>query len=244
MAEAAKTHNKGVLPAEIPEFTSGDLNMRSSVVSGASAVQAAEESNDATIELPPDEYTSADETAEYPREYTHVRSPELRRGELLILMSAAAVCGAVGGVILALSGKADPYAVEQIANDLSKDFGGIFLQRLMIGAAFLLIEYILGFFALGDILVWTAPLCCAMGLSLRIAVTESWVLIPSAVVTIAAVVTGAAVSSGFSRALMKLSRGGTVHLESSPRQRFTLNFLLYLAAVIAAAIYEGAILSK
>lgn len=238
MEEAVKTHNKGVLPSDIPEYSSGEKP-------NENAVQNTEaSSDDAMIEILPEEYpvSPSEEAVEYPHEYTHVRSPELRRGEHLIVMSAAAVCGAVGGVILALSGKADLYAVEQIVKDLSGGFGSVFLQRLIIGAAFLLIEYILGFFALGDILVWTAPLCCAMGLSLRITAAESWVLIPSAVVTIAAVVTGAAMSSGFSRTLMKLSRGGTVHMGDSPRQRLTLNFLACLAAITAAAIYEGAIL--
>lgn len=237
MEDAVKSHNRGVLPADLTVA----LPENSSVVSETH--DGYEENPGGIILISPDEPTgSPPETAEYPHEYTHVRSPELKRGEYLILMSASAVCGAIGGVILALSGKADPWAIEKIIQGLSSGFGNIFFQRTLIGAAFLLAEYILGFFALGDLLVWAAPLCCAMGLSLRIAATESWILLPSAIVTLIACVIGAATSSGFSRALMRLSRGGTVHLGSSPRQKYTINFLGYLAAIIAGAIYEGAIL--
>ncbi len=239
MEEAVKSHNRGVLPADLTAAMPENL---SESAPDANETRGSESSGSIII-IPSDEHTdSPPETAEYPREYTHVRSPELKRGEYIILMSASAVCGAIGGVILALSGKADPWAVAKITEGLSSGFGNVFFQRTLIGAAFLLAEYILGFFALGDLFVWAAPLCCAMGLSLRITAAQSWILIPSAVVTLIACVTGAATSSGFSRALMRLSRGGTVHLGNSPRQKYTINFLGYLAAVIAGAIYEGAIL--
>lgn len=241
MEDAVRSHSRGVLPADMsPALPKSTAAIRDTP--DVLNEHTEEHADDAIIELSPDDLPASYETAEYPHEYTHVRSPELRRGEYIILMSAAAVCGAVGGVILALSGKAEPSALLKIREDLSSGFWSIFTGRLIIGTVFLLAEYILGFFALGDLFVWAAPLCCALGLSLRIASTQSWILLPSAIVTITAVTVGAAASSGFSRALMRLSRGGTVHLESSPRQKFTVNFLGYLAAIIAAAIYEGAIL--
>lgn len=241
MEEAVKPHNKGALPAELTpvssEYRSPETEPRRDPEKSA---------NDFVVEIDPEKpvraVISTEPSVEYPRAYSHVRSPELRRGEYIILMSTTAVCGSIGGVILALSGKADPSAIAQITENLSSGFGSIFFQRLLIGAAFLLAEYLLGFFALGDLFVWAAPLCCAMGLSLRIAVTQSWILLPSAIVTTIACIIGAAVSSGFSRALMRLSNGGTVHLESSLRQKYTISFLGYLAAIIAGAIYEGAIL--
>lgn len=239
MEEALRSHNRGALPADmssaLPENNSND---------NGSATVFEDNTVDTVIEITSDDYpVSSGEETQYPHEYTHVRSPELKRGEYLILMSASAVCGAVGGVILALSGKADPKALAQISEGLSNGFGNIFFQRLIIGAAFLMAEYLLGFFALGDLFVWAAPLCCAMGLSLRIAATQSWILLPSAFVTLIAVIIGSAASSGLSRTLMRLSRGGTVHLEGSLRLKYTVNFLGYLAAVIAGAIYEGAILN-
>ena len=181
---------------------------------------------------------------EYPSEYKHVRSPEIRRSEQVILMSAAAVCGAVGGVLLALSGKfdIDPAVLQKLVDNTLSGFGSIFFQRVMLGALFLGIEYLLGFFALGDLLVWTAPLVYSLGTAFRVTALKSWILLPSAVVGTVAVVLGAALSSGFSHALMRLSSGGTVYLESSPKQKLAVSFLGCLAAVIAAAIYEGAIL--
>lgn len=242
MEEAVKPHNKGVLPADLTpvlsEYRSPETDPRRDPEKIA---------NDFMVEIDPEKpvraVISTEPSAEYPRAYSHVRSPELRRGEYIILMSATAVCGTVGGVILALSGKADTSAIVKITEDLSSGFGSIFFQRLLIGAAFLLAEYLLGFFALGDLFSWAAPMCCAMGLSLRISATESWILLPSAVVTLIACVMGAATSSGLSRTLMRISRGGTVHLEDSLHLKYTVSFLGYLTAVIAGAIYEGAILN-
>ena len=195
---------------------------------------------EASVETPIEIYSEA---AEYRREHSHARSPGLKRGEFVILMSATAVCGAVGGAILALSGKADIFALSKISLDMSGGFGSIFFQRLIIGAALLLAEFLVGFFAFGDLFVWAAPMCCAMGLSLRIAATESWILLPSAIITLIACVMGAATSSGMSQTLIRISRGGTVHLEDSLHVKYTLSFLGYLAAVIAGAIYEGLILN-
>lgn len=181
---------------------------------------------------------------EYPREYKHVRSPELRRSEQIILMSAAAVCGAVGGVLLALSGKADsdPEIMQRLIDNTLNGFVRIFLERVMLGVLFLGIEYLLGFFALGDLFVWAAPLTYSLGTAFRVTALKAWVLLPSAVVGAIGVIVGAALSSGFSHALMRLSSGGTVYLESSPKQKLAVSFLGCLAAVVAAAIYEGAIL--
>lgn len=229
MEEAIKQNNRGVLPANMLENNPG----KTEIVQ----VQSEEISSGKVIEA------YVEPTSEYRRDYSHARSPELRRGEYVILMSATAVCGAVAGVILALSGKADASALARITQDLSSGFGNIFFQRLLIGAAFLLAEFFLGFFAFGDLFVWMAPMCCAMGLSLRIAASESWILLPSAIITLIGCIMGAATSSGLSRTLMRLSHGGTVHLEDSIHIKYTVSFLGYLAAVIAGAIYEGAILS-
>ena len=201
---------------------------------------------EAYIETPREHYIeipgeTTGETAE--RRRNHARSSELERGEYIFLMAATAVCGATAGAILALSGKADMSALLKITQDLSSGFGNIFFQRLIIGSALLLAEFLVGFFALGDLFVWAAPLCCAMGLSLRITATESWILLPSAIVTLIACVMGAATSSGLSRTLMRLSRGGTVHLEDSLHVKYIISFLGYLAAVLVGAIYEGLILN-
>ncbi len=178
--------------------------------------------------------------AELPQEeYAHVRYPRVRRSSALIVMSLSALCGVIGGIVI--SRTADVSA--EMSKSLVDPFGKIFLARTLLGAAFLGAEFLLGFFALGDMLVWLVPLAAGLGLSLRVAATEKWVLLPSSILLLFIVAFGAAVSAGFSETLMTIARGGTVHLGSSPRKIFALNFLGYLAAAIACALYEGIILN-
>lgn len=241
MEDVIKQHNRGVLPANMLESNSGGNETPQLTETRTTEVET-----EAQAEPSPEKNADTsvyDETTQYRRDYSHVRSPELKRGEHVILMSATAVCGAVAGTILALSGQADTSALSKIIRDLSIGFRDIFFQRLLIGAVFLLAEFILGFFAFGDLFVWAAPLCYAMGLSLRIAATENWILLPSAIVTLIACIMGAATSSDLSRTLIRLSRGGTVYLEDSLQKKYLVSFLGYLAAVIAGAIYEGAVLN-
>ncbi len=172
-------------------------------------------------------------------EYTHVRYPRVRRSSALIVMSLSALCGVIGGIVI--SRTADVSA--EMAKSLAAPFGKIFLERTLLGAAFLGAEFILGFFALGDLLVWIVPLAAGLGSSLRVAATKAWILLPSSILLLFITAFGAAVSAGFSETLMTIARGGTVHLGSSPRKIFALNFLGYLAAVIACALYEGIILN-
>ncbi len=172
-------------------------------------------------------------------EYTHVRYPRARRSSTLIVMSLSALCGVIGGIVI--SRTADVSA--EMAKSLAAPFGKIFLERTLLGAALLGAEFILGFFALGDLLVWIVPLAAGLGLSLRVAATKAWILLPSSILLLFITAFGAAVSAGFSETLMTIARGGTVHLGSSPRKIFALNFLGYLAAVIACALYEGIILN-
>ncbi len=179
------------------------------------------------------------ERSEEAKPEAHVRYPRARRSSALIVMGLSALCGAVGGFVVSRS--AD-LSVE-LAQSLVKPFGAIFLERTLLGAAFLAAEFVLGFFALGDVLVWSVPLIAGLGLSLRVSATEKWALLPSSILLLFITAFGAAVSAGFSETLMQLARGGTVHLGNSPRKLFTLNFLGYLAVAVACALYEGIILN-
>jgi len=179
------------------------------------------------------------EQSEESKPEAHVRYPRVRRSSALIVMGLSALCGAVGGFVVSRS--ADLSA--ELARSLVKPFGTIFLERTLLGAAFLAVEFVLGFFALGDLLVWSVPLIAGLGLSLRVAATEKWVLLPSSILLLFLTAFAAAVSAGFSETLMQIARGGTVHLGDSPRKLFTLSFLGYLAVVIACALYEGIILN-
>ncbi len=181
----------------------------------------------------------SEKSADKPGSYTHVRYPRARRSSALIVMGLSALCGAVGGFVVSRS--ADLSA--ELAQSLMKPFGAIFLERTLLGAAFLAVEFVLGFFALGDLLVWSVPLIAGLGLSLRVSATEKWALLPSSILLLFITAFGAAVSAGFSETLMQLARGGTVHLGDSPRKLFTLSFLGYLAVAVACALYEGIILN-
>lgn len=189
---------------------------------------------------PPAETDKQDE----PYVYTHVRVPELRRGGTRILMGITAASGAVSGAVMALTGAAEPAALAAISETFAGTVGELFLRALAAGLAFLAAELILGFFAFGDWLVWIIPLCCAMGASLRVAAAEEWILLPSAAAEICAVTLAAVTSANLSKTLMRLSKGGTVYLDRSPRRSCALAFLGYALVVAASAVYEGIALNR
>lgn len=187
---------------------------------------------------PPEPAAETDKPEDLPV-YTHVRAPELRRSGTRILMGLTAVCGAVSGAVIAFSGNADPAAFDALSESLVGEFGELFLRSVIIGGAFLAAELILGFFALGDWLVWILPLCYAMGTALRVAALGTGVLLPSAAARICAVTFAAATSAAFSQTLLRLSKGGTVYLDTSPRRNYALAFFGYAVIIAAAAVYEG-----
>lgn len=216
-------HNRGALPRDYAELQ---------------LVEELGETNESDV---PDEQPIGNESdkQEAPLVYTHVRVPEIRRGGTRILMGITALCGAAAGAVTALSGAAEPEMLETISETLTGTIGEIFLQRAAISAAFLGIELILGFFALGDWIVWLAPLCYAMGTALRVAASGSGILLPSAAAGVAAVTLAAATSATMSKTLMRLSKGGTVYLESSPRRSYALAFFGYAVTTALSAVYEG-----
>lgn len=171
----------------------------------------------------------------------HVRAPELRRNGTKLLMVFSAVVGAAAGARLLWSGSGlSEEVMSSISQTLVGSFWIIFLRQTFIGAIFLAAEFVAGFFAFGDVLVWTAPYFCAMGGVLRIA-TGSPKMIPSAVICLAAVTAGAAYSAELSGMLLRLSRGGTVYMGNAPRRKYAFEFLGCLAAVILSAILAGAL---
>lgn len=171
--------------------------------------------------------------------YTHVRAPELRRSGTRILMGITAVCGAVAGAVTVFSGKGDPAALRALSDSLVGEFGELFMRSALIGTVFLAAELILGLFALGDWIVWSLPLCYTMGTALKVISVGTGVLLPSAAAGACAVTFAAATSAAFSQTLLRLSKGGTVYLDVSPRKNYALAFLGYEAIIIAAAVYEG-----
>lgn len=170
--------------------------------------------------------------AEEPRE--HIRSPELHRNGTKLLMLFAAAAGAAMGARLALSSGA--------AGAVFGTFWELFAYRITRGALFLAAELVLGMFALGDLAVWAAPFICAAGTVVRLWGSGAKAL-PAALVSVIAVTLGAAYSADMSGLLMKLSRGGTVYMETNPRRGFALRLFACLVAVVGAAFLDGGLLS-
>lgn len=170
------------------------------------------------------------------------RAVRVSRNSSLVLWLAA-VCGLSGGMVAAQS----VGMFEGVLFTSEGSFLALFLSRLLYGAAFLLAEYLLGFFALGEWLVWLAPLCCGLGTGLSAAAgfgrKGALLLIPSAAITLVAVIFGARCSGEFSAQLLRVvsgSRTGIV-LTSEATRGYTLRFFGCLAAVGAAALIEAAV---
>lgn len=218
-------HNRGALPRDYEELQ----------ITDEFGVTEEPEKPEAP-EIPAEAETDKQDE---PLVYTHVRIPEIRRGGTRILMGLTSLCGAVSGAVIAFTGAADPAALTEISGTLVGTIGELFLRSVAIGAAFLAAELILGFFALGDWFVWVLPLCYAMGTVLRVVASGTGILLPSAAAGVCAVTLAAATSASFSKTLLRLSKGGTVYLDSSPRRSYALAFLGYAALIAAAAVYEG-----
>lgn len=175
---------------------------------------------------------SVETDADKPRE--HVRAPELRRHGSKLLMTAAAAVGAAAGVRL-IFGEETEALMNSISQTLAGSFGAVFLRQAFLGVIFLGVEFVLGFFAFGDLIVWGAPFLCAAGTVLRLA-ASSPKLLPGAIVCLGGVVFGAAYSADMSELLLRLTRGGTVYMEARPRRSYAMGFLGCLAAIVLGAI--------
>ena len=177
-----------------------------------------------------------------PVKNTHVRAPELHRHAAKLVMTIAALLGAAAGLRLSL-GEANA-ATRQIIAEASAGsfvtFGAVFLRQLAAGAAFLAAELVLGFFAFGDLLVWSAPFVYTAGAAARLAATSPK-QIPGTLIAVAAVILGAAFSSELSSLLLRLTGGGTVHTGDSPRREIAIKFAGCLAAMILAAILNASL---
>lgn len=196
-----------------------------------------------------EEKTSADENpaADSDKPVHHVRAPLLRRRGNVLLMGLAAVCGAACGGAMAFGGTDLSGVSAALPMQTEGSFLMLFLGRLIYGGVFLLAEYILGYFALGEWLVWAVPLCCGMGSALTMASAgtdySALLLLPSASITLALTVFGANTSGELSSLLLRLASGksSSVVMTNSAAKDYTLRFMAYLAVLAAAGIYEAAV---
>lgn len=179
----------------------------------------------------PVELTNEPLITESDKPYQHVRAPEIQRGGSRIIMAVSGAIGAAAGAVMMFTGNG--------AEITFGEFGEVFLGRLTVGAVMLALEFILGFFAFGDWLVWSVPLCCGMSCALRLCSAGNWAMLIGAAFTLLGIIFSAARSADFSQLLFKLSRGGAVYMESSPRKSYAVSFLGYAAAIVAGALAEG-----
>lgn len=176
-----------------------------------------------------------------------VRQPLLRRRGNLLLMGLASVCGAVCGGVMIFGGADFSALSGALTFGDGSSFLSFFLCRFIYGGAFLLAEYILGYFALGEWLVWAVPLCCGMGTALTLASgaqgASGWLLLPSAAITAVLAAFGANTSGDMSALLLRIASGkreSFVMSESAVRE-YTLHFLGYLIILALAGLIDGAV---
>ena len=215
------------------------------------------ESDRVFIPYDPDESNSADsaerditpseripETAELPRA---ARSAYRRRSGIPMLYTFLTAAGLILGIYIAASAPGTDISGSLLC--VSGDFLGLLLRRLFWGAAFLISEYVCGFFALGRLLVWAAPLICGLGTGAALAGAftiegmNALRLAPGCAGCAAAVIFAAGTSSGMSSQLLRLvSSDKNMIVSTSPAAgEYTLRFLVYLAILSACAIAEAAL---
>lgn len=180
--------------------------------------------------------STAIQPSNLPNSNTHVRAPELKRNGTRVVMLLALFVGALAGARILWSGFSDS-ALGAVAESMGGTFFLRFARQLGLCAVMLAGEFVLGFFAFGDLLVWTAPYICAAGGVLRIA-AGSATAIPSAVICAAAVTAGAAYSAEMSGMLLKLSQGNTVYMGNSPLKKYAGEFLICFVIAVAGSIIQ------
>lgn len=247
-------------------------NFRADAISGATGKQKTKprdipgdpressetpESDRIFIPYDPDESNSADsaerdiipaeefpETAELPRA---ARSSYRRRSGIPMLYTFLTAAGLILGIYIAASAPGADISGSLLCG--SGDFLGLLLRRLFWGAAFLISEYVCGFFALGRLLVWAAPLICGLGTGAALAGAftiegmNALRLAPGCAGCAAAVIFAAGTSSGMSSQLLRLvsSDKNSIVSTSPAAGEYTLRFLVYLAILSACAIAEAAL---
>lgn len=131
---------------------------------------------------------------------------------------------------------------------VSGSFWELLGMRLLWGMIFLTAEYILGFFALGDLLVWTVPLVCGLGTGAALTGAFSQrgfsaaVLLPSCIASVSAVVMGAGISQAMSSQLLRLvsTNKNSIVAARPAAGEYTLRFLVCLTILLGAFIAEAA----
>ncbi len=182
-----------------------------------------------------------------PPRYSERRASRQRGSRVPFFQLVAALAGTAGGVFFTLSA---PDGTDFTGSLLCAggDFAGLLIKRLLWGGAFLLAEYLCGYFALGWLFVWAAPLVCGLGTGAALAGafangTNAVPMIFTAAGMVFAVVMGAGTSRLMSCQLLNLiSSGKNTIVSASPAAgEYTLRFLIWFAVLAGCAIAEAAI---
>ena len=190
---------------------------------------------------------SASETTEvqYERRY-HRRASVIVRHSRLIFCILSAVVGMAAGAVTAWSVPLSESGFSQSLVVLQDGgFLGVLIRRMLQCAAFLLAEYILGYFAAGGALVWVMPFVYALGTGLSAAGAVLFgtggISAVFCIAYTAVLVCGAAASGDFSALLLSLVSGreGSVVSDGAAAYHFTMRFVLYFAVLLLLAIIES-----
>ena len=196
---------------------------------------------------PPEVTEDFDEIPEPPRA---VRRVYRRRCRIPLLYSFTAVAGTAAGVFLAAYAPAGTDFSDSLMC-ASGDFLWLLLVRLLWGCAFLLAEYIIGYFALGGLLIWAVPLIGGLGTgaalsgAFSLSGIDALKLIPTSAVIVIALIMGVKTSCEMSDQLLRLvsTNKNSIVATSPAAGEYTLRFLVYLAILSGSAIVEAAVRS-
>lgn len=187
----------------------------------------------------------SDDTEELPRADSALRR-EARRRRFPLFQLLAAIAGGAAGAYFALTLPEGADLSESLLCR-SGDFAALLLRRLAWGGAFLLSEYICGYFALGWLLVWAAPLICGLGTGAALAgaftagENAAFLVLP-AVGTALTVALAANTSQHMSAQLLQLVSGSRGVVSDSPAAgEYTLWFLVWCGILAAFALVECAL---
>lgn len=210
-----------------------------------------ENSEPQTASEPPDEPSeeAAEPISDIPDEPTYERAASaIRRTERRPFAAAAAVIGVVVGVVIALF---FPITggdfLSGVAASAEGGFAQVLFRRLGQVGIFLLIEFLLGYFAAGGAVVCIVPFVYGLSAGLTSAgVTASggsaWVIVPELVYTF--VITLAAnTSAELSGLLLRLISGESSSVVTRGRasRGYDLQFAVYLLVILTVALVEAAV---
>lgn len=194
---------------------------------------------------PPESADDFDEIPEPPRAVHRVYR---RRCRIPLLYSFAAAAGTAVGVFLAAYAPEGTDFGESLLC-VSGDFLWVLIVRLLWCCAFLIAEYIIGYSALGGIVIWAIPLICGLGTGAALtgvfllAGIDALKLIPTSVAIVIALIMGAKTSCEMSSQLLRLvsTSKNSIVATSPAAGEYTLRFLVYLAILSGSAIVEAVV---